>query len=130
MGMVSEFKTFIQRGNVIDMAVGVIVGAAFGKIVTALVDGVLLPPIGLAVGGVRFADLSLRLGGTDQAPVTLNYGAFLQSVFDFLIVAFCVFLLVKAVNAVRRPEPPPAAPEPSAEQKLLAEIRDLLRQRA
>ena len=130
MGMISEFRTFIQRGNVVDMAVGVIVGAAFGKIVTALVDGVLMPPIGLAVGGVPFSELSLRLGGTDEAPVTLDYGAFLQTVFDFLIVAFCVFLLVKAVNAFRRPAPPPAAPEPSAEQKLLTEIRDLLRQRA
>jgi large conductance mechanosensitive channel len=130
MSMASEFRTFIQRGNVVDMAVGVIVGAAFGKIVTALVNGVLMPPIGLAVGGVSFSDLAVRLGGTEEAPVTLAYGAFLQTVFDFLIVAVCVFLLVKAVNAMRKPEPPAAPPEPSAEQKLLGEIRDLLRQRA
>ena len=130
MSMASEFRTFVQRGNVVDMAVGVIVGAAFGKIVTALVNGVLMPPIGLAVGGVSFSDLSVRLGGTEEAPVTLAYGAFLQTVLDFLIVAFCVFLLVKAVNAMRKPEAPAAPPEPSAEQKLLGEIRDLLRQRA
>ena len=130
MSMASEFRTFVQRGNVVDMAVGVIVGAAFGKIVTALVNGVLMPPIGLAVGGVSFSDLSVRLGGTEEAPVMLAYGAFLQTVLDFLIVAFCVFLLVKAVNAMKKPEAPAAPPEPSAEQKLLGEIRDLLRQRA
>jgi large conductance mechanosensitive channel len=128
MGMVSEFREFVRRGNVVDMAVGVVLGAAFGKIVTALVDGVLMPPIGLAVGGVDFSELAVRLGGPDEAPVLLRYGAFLQTAIDFLIVAFCVFLLVKAVNSLRAPAPPPAAPEPSAEQKLLVEIRDLLRQ--
>jgi large conductance mechanosensitive channel len=130
MSMISEFRTFIQRGNVVDMAVGVIVGGAFGKIVTSLVNDVLMPPIGLAVGGVKFTDLLVRLGGSDEQPVNFAYGAFLQTVFDFVIVAFCVFLLVKAVNAMRKPEAPAAPPEPSAEQKLLAEIRDLLRQRA
>lgn len=127
MGMVSEFREFIQRGNVVDMAVGVIIGAAFGRIVTALVDGVLMPPIGVATGGVDFSDLSLAIGGTADAPVTINYGAFIQTLIDFLIIAFCVFLLVKGVNRLRRPEPEPAAAEPAEEVKLLTEIRDLLR---
>ena len=130
MSMASEFKTFIQRGNVIDLAVGVIIGGAFGKIVSSFVGDVLMPPIGLALGGVAFADLKATIGGTAEAPVTLNYGAFAQSVVDFVIVAFCVFLLVKAVNAMKKPEPPAAPAEPTAQEKLLAEIRDLLRQRA
>src|SRR5690606_3888853 len=118
---------FIQRGNVVDMAVGVIMGAAFGRIVSALVDGVLMPPIGLATGGVDFSDLRLVIGGSPDAPVAINYGAFIQTLIDFLIIAFCVFLLVKAVNRLRRPEPEATAPEPSDEVKLLTEIRDLLR---
>ncbi|KAB2968255.1 MAG: large-conductance mechanosensitive channel protein MscL [Thermoanaerobaculia bacterium] len=130
MSMASEFRTFIQRGNVVDMAVGIIIGGAFGKIVTSLVNDVLMPPIGFAIGGVKFDDLAVRLGGTAEQPVNLAYGAFLQTVLDFVIVAFCVFLLVKAVNAMRKPEAPAAPPEPSAEQKLLGEIRDLLRQRS
>ncbi len=129
MGMVSEFRTFVQRGNVVDMAVGVIIGGAFGKIVSSLVGDVLLPPIGLALGGVKFSELATRIGGTDAEPVLFGYGNFLQSVVDFLIVAFCVFLLVKAVNAFKAPEPKPAPVEPPAELKLLAEIRDLLRQK-
>jgi large conductance mechanosensitive channel len=124
--MISEFKEFIQRGNVVDMAVGVIIGAAFGRIVSALVDGVLMPPVGLAMGGVDFSDLVAVIGGTAEAPVTIRYGAFLQTVIDFLIIAFCVFLLVKAVNRLRKPAPPPPA-EPPAEVQLLTEIRDLLR---
>ena len=130
MGVVAEFKTFVQRGNVVDMAVGVILGGAFGKIVSSLVADVLMPPIGLALGDVQFGDLAVRLGGTDAAPVQLRYGAFAQSILDFVIVAFCVFLLVKAVNALKKPEPVAAPAEPPAEQKLLTEIRDLLRQRA
>lgn len=126
MGMGSEFREFIQRGNVVDMAVGVIMGAAFGRIVSALVDGMLMPPVGLATGGVNFRDLKLAIGGTDAAPVTLNYGLLIQNVIDFLIIAFCVFLLVKAVNKLRKPEPAPA-PEPPEDVKLLTEIRDLLR---
>jgi large conductance mechanosensitive channel len=128
MGLFAEFKSFVQRGNVVDMAVGVILGAAFGKIVGSLVDGVLMPPIGLALGGVAFDDLAVRIGGTDAAPVLLAYGAFLQTLVDFLIVAACVFLLVKAVNSLQR-KPPAAPPAPTPEQKLLAEIRDLLAQR-
>jgi large conductance mechanosensitive channel len=130
MGMVSEFREFIQRGNVVDMAVGVIMGAAFGRIVSALVDGVLMPPIGVATGGVNFSDLRLPVGGTEAATVTLNYGAFLQTVIDFLIIAFCVFLLVKAVNKLRPPAAAPAPAEPPDDVKLLTEIRDLLRRSA
>jgi len=128
VGMVGEFRDFIQRGNVIDMAVGVIMGAAFGRIVSSLVDGLLMPPIGLVTGGVNFSNLKAVIGGTEKAPVTLNYGVFIQNVIDFLIVAFCVFLLVKAVNQLKKPAPPPPAPaEPPADIKLLTEIRDLLR---
>jgi large conductance mechanosensitive channel len=129
MGMVSEFKTFVQRGNVIDLAVGVIIGGAFGKIVSSVVADVLMPPIGLALGGLNFTELKLRLGGADEAPVTLNYGNFVQAAVDFVIVAFCVFLLVKAVNAMKKPEPVPAAPETPADVELLTEIRDLLAKR-
>jgi large conductance mechanosensitive channel len=128
MSMAGEFRDFIQRGNVVDMAVGVIMGAAFGKIVSSLVDGLLMPPIGLVTGGVNFSDLRAVIGGTPEAPVTLNYGAFIQTTIDFLIIAFCVFLLVKGVNRLKRPAPAPAAPaEPPAEVKLLTEIRDLLK---
>lgn len=128
MSIVSEFKTFIQRGNAIDLAVGIIMGAAFGKIVSSLVADVLMPPIGALVGGIKFTDLKLRLGASENA-ATINYGNFLQTVFDFLIVAVCVFLLVKAVNALNRLAPAaPAKPaEPSDEVKLLGEIRDLLK---
>jgi len=130
MSMASEFRTFIQRGNVVDLAIGVILGGAFGKIVSSFVNDVLMPPIGLLLGGVDFSALRLVLGGTAEAPVTLNYGAFAQTVIDFLIVGWCVFLVVKAVNAMQKPKPTPAPAEPPAEQKLLAEIRDLLRQKA
>ncbi len=130
MSMVSEFRQFIQRGNVIDLAVAVIIGGAFGKIVGSFVNDVLMPPIGLLLGGMQFGDLKAVIGGSAEAPVTLNYGAFVQTTVDFLIVAFCVFLLVKAVNAMKKPEPPAAPAEPPAQEKLLAEIRDLLRQRA
>ena len=129
MSMASEFKTFVQRGNVIDMAIGIIMGGAFGKIVSSFVGDVLMPPIGLALGGIDFKSLKVTLGGTAEAPVTINYGLFAQSVVDFLIVAFCVFLVVKGVNAMKKPEPPAAPAEPPAQEKLLAEIRDLLRQR-
>ena len=129
MSISAEFKEFIQKGNVVDMAVGVIIGAAFGKIVTSAVGALLMPPIGLATGGMDFKSMKFVIGGTPEAPVTINYGSFIQTSIDFLIIAFCVFLLVKGVNALRRPAPAPAAPEPPAEEKLLTEIRDLLRQR-
>lgn len=127
MSMVSEFKEFIQKGNVVDMAVGVIIGAAFGKIVTSVVGDLLMPPIGLASGGMDFKSMKLVIGGTPEAPVTLNYGNFIQTSIDFLIIAVCVFLLVKGVNAMRRPAPVSAPAEPPAQEKLLAEIRDLLK---
>jgi large conductance mechanosensitive channel len=126
MAMISEFKEFIQRGNVVDMAVGVIIGTAFGKIISSLVDGLLMPPVGLATGGVNFSELVAVIGGTPEAPVVLRYGLFIQTLIDFLIIAFCVFLLVKAVNKLRKPAPA-APPEPPEEVKLLTEIRDLLR---
>ncbi len=131
MSLVSEFKSFLQRGNAIDLAVGVIIGGAFGKIVSSLVGDILMPPIGLAIGGLKFTELKLRLGGTADAPVTLNYGSFLQAAADFVIIGFCVFLLVKGINSLKKPAPAPVAPAaPPADVQLLTEIRDLLRQRS
>ena len=134
----NEFKEFAMRGNGLDMAVGVIIGGAFGKIVSSVVDDVIMPPIGWLIGGVNFADLKLTLptvqvAGEEFKTATINYGSFLQTCFDFLIVAFCIFMLIKAVNklAKKKEEPKepeaPKAPEPSAEEKLLMEIRDLLK---
>lgn len=135
MSFFKEFKDFAMKGNVVDMAVGVIIGAAFGKIVSSLVSDVIMPPIGVLVGGVNFTDLAITLKEAqgDAPAVTLNYGNFLQVVFDFLIVAFCVFLLVKGINTLTRkkkeePAAPAPAPEPSNEEKLLAEIRDILKE--
>ncbi len=125
-----EYREFIQRGNVIDLAVGIIMGAAFGKITTSLVQDIIMPPIGFLLGGVEFTALSISLQPVDgRAAVTIDYGKFIQAVVDFLIVAFAVFLIVKAANAFkRRQEPAPAAPPtPSAEEVLLTEIRDLLK---
>jgi large conductance mechanosensitive channel len=111
------------------MAVGVVLGTAFGKIVSSVVSDILMPPIGLLVGGVAFGELKATIGGTSEEPVTLNYGAFVQSILDFVIIAFSVFLLVKAVNAMRRPQPAAAPAGPTPDQQLLTEIRDLLRER-
>jgi large conductance mechanosensitive channel len=127
MGMLGEFREFVQRGNVVDMAVGVIIGAAFGRIVSSLVADVLMPPIGLVTGGMDFQSFRLTIGQGPKAPVTINYGVFVQTVIDFLIVAFCVFLLVKVVNRLKRPPEATPRPEPSAEVQLLGEIRDLLK---
>jgi large conductance mechanosensitive channel len=136
MGMFSEFREFIARGNVVDLAVGVIIGGAFGAITKSLVDGVIMPPIGLLTSGVDFAKLEYVLKADDPATkanelVAIQYGAFLNTCIQFLIVAFVVFLLVKAVNAMRRQEAEaPAAPAaPTAEEALLTEIRDLLKAR-
>jgi large conductance mechanosensitive channel len=129
MSVFSEFRDFINRGSVIDLAVGVIIGAAFGKIVTSIVGDVLMPVIGVGMGGLNFSTLAVQIGGTAEAPVLLKYGNFIQTVVDFLIVAFCVFLLVRAVNAVRKPKAAAAPPTPPQEV-LLTEIRDLLRARS
>ena len=134
MKVLDEFKQFAVKGNVVNMAVGVIIGAAFGKIVSSLVADVVTPPLGILVGGVNFSHLALQLregGGPDIAPVMLKYGVFLQSCFDFLIVAIAVFLLVKGINRLRRNEEakPTAPPPPPRQEVLLEEIRDLLKQR-
>jgi len=137
MGMISEFKQFAMRGNVIDMAVGIVIGAAFGKIVSSLVADVITPAIGLLVGGVDFSGLVITLkeavAGADgkivTPAVTLNYGVFIQTVFDFVIIAFAIFMLIRAVNRIQRKkeEEPAAPPVPSEEVKLLTEIRDALK---
>jgi large conductance mechanosensitive channel len=133
MSIVKEFREFAVKGNVVDMAVGVIIGTAFGKIVTSLVGDVVMPILGLFVSGVDFTDLAVTLKeGVDKTPpVLLKYGVFIQTVFDFLIVAIAVFGMVKVINRLKRKEedtPAPApAPEPNRQEELLAEIRDLLR---
>ena len=132
MSIASEFKQFAVKGNVVDMAVGVIIGAAFGKIVSSVVADIVMPPIGLLVGGVDFTDLTITLKGAEGAApaVVLRYGQFIQHVFDFFIVAFAVFWLVKGLNTLKRNEAAPAAPaEPTKQEVLLTEIRDALRQR-
>jgi large conductance mechanosensitive channel len=131
MKFLDEFKKFAMKGNMVDMAVGIIIGAAFGKIVSSLVNDVLMPPLGLLLGGVNFTDLKLVMkAATETTPaVTWNYGNFLQVTIDFLIVAFAVFLLVKAINAAKKKEEaaPAAPPAPTKDQALLTEIRDLLK---
>ena len=132
----TEFKEFAVKGNAVDMAVGVIIGGAFGKIVSSIVDDIIMPPIGWLIGGVNFSDLKVTLPAIDAgieklAPATINYGNFLQTLLDFIIIAFCVFMLVKGINKLSQKKEEPAAPapepEPTAEEKLLTEIRDLLK---
>ena len=133
MGMMSEFKEFAVKGNVVDMAVGIIIGAAFGKIVSTLVDGVIMPPIGVALGGVDFSDLAFTVKeAVGEAPaVVVSYGAFIQTVIDFTIIAFAIFMVIKFMNSLKKEEEAPATPpEPSKEEVLLTEIRDLLKDRA
>jgi large conductance mechanosensitive channel len=131
MSMMSEFKSFAMRGNVIDMAVGIVIGGAFGKIVSSFVNDVLMPPIGILVGGMDFKDLAIVLkeASGDVAAVTLNYGSFIQTVLDFIIIAFAIFMVVKAMNNLKKKEEeaPAAPPKPSAEVELLTEIRDALK---
>lgn len=133
MSLLSEFKEFAMRGNVVDMAVGIIIGAAFGKIVNSFVADVIMPPIGVLAGGVDFTSLSviLKAAEGDKPAVVLGYGKFIQSVVDFLIVASAVFVGIKAMNSMKREEvaAPPAPPEPTKEEVLLAEIRDILKQK-
>ena len=142
MGFFKEFKQFAMRGNVIDLAVGVVIGGAFGKIVSSLVSDIIMPPIGLLIGGVNFTDLVLTLkeAGVDAAgkvipAVTLNIGSFIQTIFDFTIIAFAIFIFVKGINrlthAAKQEEAatPPPPPAPTKEEELLTEIRDLLKER-
>jgi large conductance mechanosensitive channel len=138
--MLNEFKQFIMRGNVIDLAVGVIIGAAFGRIVTSLVEDIIMPPIGVILGGVNFTDLFITLSGGEYASLaqakaagaaTINYGLFITNVIQFVIIAFAVFILVQQVNRLfkRAQKEGEAAPQPTQEVRLLSEIRDLLAQR-
>lgn len=133
MGMLKEFKEFAIKGNAIDMAVGIVIGAAFGKVISSLVADVFMPPIGILVGGVDFTDLAITLKeATGDAPaVTINYGNFIQTLVDFTIIAFAIFMAVKFINRLKRKEAaaPAVIPEPSREELLLTEIRDLLKER-
>jgi len=149
MSMIKEFKEFAMKGNVVDLAVGVIIGGAFGKIVTSMVNDILMPPIGKMMGGVNFADLFINLDPSKLAKdgsaiksiaqakeagaAVIAYGSFINTVIDFTIVAFCIFMVIKGMNAMKK-KPAPAAPagppEPTKEEKLLTEIRDILKSRA
>lgn len=131
MSILKEFKEFAVKGNVVDMAVGIIIGAAFGKVISSIVSDVIMPPIGLAIGGVDFSKLAftLKQASGDAAAVVISYGKFIQTVVDFVIVAFAIFMLIKAINTLKRKQeeaaqPPPA---PSKEAVLLSEIRDILK---
>ena len=129
MGFISEFKEFAMKGNVMDMAVGVIIGGAFGKIVSSLVDDILMPLVGVITGNVDFTKLEFAFGEGDMA-ATLKYGTFIQNTVDFLIVAFCIFLMLKGINKLNKKKEEPAEPEAPAgptQEELLAEIRDLLK---
>jgi large conductance mechanosensitive channel len=152
MSLLKEFKEFAMRGNVVDLDVGVIIGGAFGKIVTSMVNDILMPPVGKVMGGVNFSDLFVNLdpgkSSTNGLPITsiaqakaagaavIAYGSFINTVIDFIIVAFCIFLVVKAMNTLKKLErekeaaPPPPSPEPTRQEKLLAEIRDLLKSKS
>jgi len=143
MAFIKEFKEFAMRGNVIDMAVGVVIGGAFGKIISSLVNDIIMPLVGVATGGINFTDYKLVIqqavidGATQEIlkpEVTLNWGAWIQTIVDFLIVALCIFLAIKAINQLKRKEaesePAPEAPaEPSKEEMLLSEIRDILKEK-
>ncbi len=138
MGMIQEFKEFAMRGNVVDLAVGVVIGAAFGKIVGSLVNDIIMPAIGFLVGRVNFSDLAFELqaasvdaAGAEVPAVMIKYGAFIQTIVDFTIIAFAIFVAVKVINRLKRKqeEAPPAPAEPSDEVKLLTEIRDTLKAR-
>lgn len=137
MSMLNEFKAFAMRGNVVDMAVGIIIGGAFGKIVTSIVNDIVMPPIGLLIGGVDFSELKIVLkhavvdaAGVETAPaVAISYGLLVNNIINFLIIAFAIFMVIKSLNSMKKKEEtaPAAPPAPSAEEKLLIEIRDTLR---
>ena len=130
MSLVQEFKEFAMKGNVVDMAVGIIIGAAFGKIVSSLVGSILMPAIGMVLGGVDFSGLSFVLGTDAKTgePVAIAYGQFIQALIDFLIIAFAIFMALKGINKMKKPPAPAAAAGPPREEVLLSEIRDLLKQ--
>jgi large conductance mechanosensitive channel len=133
MSLASEFKEFAMRGNVIDLAVGVVIGGAFGKIVSSMVDAVIMPVVGILTGGVNFSSLAVTLGTSPKGdPVLLKYGVFIQSLVDFLIIAVVIFAAIRAINNLKKPEPaaPAAPPPPPRSEVLLQEIRDLLAKRA
>lgn len=139
--ILNEFKAFAVKGNAVDMAVGVIIGGAFGKIVSSIVNDIIMPPIGWLIGGVNFSDLkfelpTVKIGSETMQAATINYGAFIQTIIDFVIIAFCVFLLVKGINKLsnlkkkeEETKPKPEEPKPTKEELLLTEIRDLLKER-
>ncbi len=135
MKLLDEFKAFAMRGNVVDMAVGIIIGAAFGKIVSSFVGDVIMPPLGLLIGGIDFSGLAVTLKAADEATktaaVTLRYGQFIQAIIDFIIVAFAIFMAIKGMNALRKKEEakPAEPPAPSKEVVLLTDIRDILKQK-
>ncbi len=130
MSILSEFKQFAMRGNVIDLAVGVVIGSAFGKIVSSMVDNIIMPPLGVLINNVDFKDLGIVLSAADPATnkpaVVFGYGAFLQTCLDFMIIAFAIFMLVRLINKLS-PKPAPAAPKGPTQEELLAQIRDLLK---
>jgi large conductance mechanosensitive channel len=134
MGMMKEFKEFAVKGNVIDMAVGIVIGGAFGKIVSSFVADVIMPPIGVLVGGINFSNLAFTIkeAAGEVPAVVLGYGKFIQTAVDFTIIAFAIFMVIKAINSLKRKEEeaPAAPPEPSKEEVLLTEIRDLLKKQA
>lgn len=138
MGMLKEFKDFAMRGNVVDMAVGIVIGGAFGKIVASFVADVIMPPLGILIGGVDFTQLKITLkeavvdaaGAVTTEAVSINYGNFIQTAVDFIIIAFAIFMVIKAMNSMKKKEeaaPPPPPPGPTKEEVLLTEIRDLLK---
>jgi len=130
MSIASEFKEFAMKGNVVDLAVGVIIGAAFGKIVSSLVGDIIMPPLGEIIGGVNFSDLAVNLGKDPSGKdVLLKYGAFLQAILDFLIIAFVLFIAIKGINRLKKPPPVEAPPPPPKSEVLLEQIRDLLAKR-
>jgi large conductance mechanosensitive channel len=131
VSIASEFKEFAMKGNVVDLAVGVIIGAAFGKIVSSLVGDIIMPPLGELIGGINFSDLALALGKDPTGKeVLVRYGAFLQTLFDFVIIAFVLFIAIKGINRLKKPSPTAAPPSPPKTEVLLEEIRDLLAKRA